>query len=136
MAPLRGSCLCGTSHFELAAQPDDCSYCHCVICRKLTGSLGGAYGSIPRESFSWVGSDEHIKVFSPTPMTRRYFCGTCGCYMLTEHDAEPQSVFVSLGALDDEISEQPRYRQFTGSTPHWLDINDDLPRHDKWPKEE
>ncbi|MGI9328105.1 MAG: GFA family protein, partial [Pseudomonadales bacterium] len=109
-----------------------CCYCHCSICRKLTGSGSGAYGSVSRSEFEWL-SNESLSRFSPMKSTTRYFCSSCGSFLLTEHSAEPENVFVSLGTLDSPIESKPKYRQFVGNAPAWSSIEDDLPLHDGWP---
>lgn len=129
-----GSCLCGSVQYQIDDQPFDCCYCHCSICRKLTGSEGGAYGSVKRSDFSWLNGEPTLNRYSPTEYTTRYFCSACGSFLLTEHDAEPENVFISLGTLDTPIATKPQYRQFVKDAPAWVDIQDDLPTHRGWPE--
>lgn len=128
-----GSCLCGSIRYGFDAEPFDCCYCHCSICRKLTGTGYGAYGSVVRGDFVWARGEQLLKLFKPTPATTRYFCSTCGSFLLTEHVAEPENVFVSLGTLDTPMTSKPAYHQFAGSAPAWSAIHDTLPKHDAWP---
>ncbi len=127
-----GACLCGQLSYQFSGAPFDLCYCHCSICRKLTGTDGAAYGSVPREAFAWL-STAAPAVYQPTPQSRRYFCANCGSYLLTEHTAEPENVFISLGGLDTELAAAPAYRQFTAGLPAWAAIHDPRPRHPGWP---
>ena len=128
-----GGCLCGAARYRIAGEPFDLCYCHCSICRKLTGSFGGAYGSVAREDFTWLEGENGLLVYSPTKVSRRYSCATCGAYLLTEHDAEHQNVFVSLGSLETHIEGRPTYRQFVGDAPSWWRDLHDIPSHAGWP---
>ncbi len=129
-----GSCLCGSIKYEFENEPFDCCYCHCSICRKLTGSNAGAYGSVARDDFTWLDGERNLSQFKPTSATTRYFCRSCGSFLLTEHVAERHNVCVSLGTLDSAIGSAPEYRQFTGSSATWSRIRDHLPTYDAWPQ--
>lgn len=131
-----GSCACGSVQYCFDGEPTDCCFCHCDICRKLTGSSAGAYGSVPQENFNWQKGEDSLRSFSPTTKTRRYFCCKCGTFLLTEHDAEPLFVFVSLGTLDTPLTAKPEYRQFTDSRPSWSICGGELPEYAGWPESE
>lgn len=133
---ITGSCLCGEVTYVCREPLFDLCFCHCSICRKLTGSGGGAYGSVNRNQFEWSTGEAILEHFAPTKLTRRYFCSSCGAYLLTEHDLEPHYVFVSLGTVDSEVTTRPEYRQYTAGAPEWLMFDDDLPKFPKWPNHE
>ncbi len=130
---VRGACLCGSIQYEFENEPFDCCYCHCSICRKLTGSACGSYGSVKKEDFSWLAGAEQRAVFKPTKATTRYFCSNCGSFLLTEHSAEPENLFVSLGTIDTEFQSAPRYHQFVAHAACWDTIEDDLMKYADWP---
>ena len=129
----KGSCLCSKIKYELSQEPFDCSICHCCICRKLTGSGFGAYGAVNRSHFKWLTCSDEISQYSPTPISRRYFCGTCGSYLATDHDGDPSRVYLSLGCLDSELATQPEHQQFAGAIPGWSKLHDNLSTYEKWP---
>lgn len=130
----RGSCLCRICAYSLAQEPFDLCYCHCANCQKLTGSAYASYGSIARPSFKWTSGSDNLIIFSPSSRTRRFSCKSCGAYLLTEHDDEPENVFISLGCLDTHIARSPEYHQFVGSKAHWVTIHDHLPVYKTWPE--
>ena len=86
-----------------------------------------------RAQFAWTAGEAELIAYRPTALTTRYACSACGSYLLTEHQAEPDNVFVSLGTLDTSISAKPAYRQFTGAMPAWLGEFHDMPVHEGWP---
>ncbi len=67
--------------------------------------------------------------------TTRYFCGGCGSFLLTEHNAEPENLFVSLGAIDTELQSAPGYHQFVDHAASWDSIHDDLLKYADWPSD-
>lgn len=132
---IQGACLCGAVELQIDGEIKDASYCLCSICRKLTGSAFGAYGSVERTRFRWVQGEENLSEYHPTPSTKRLFCATCGSFLATEHKLEPDSIFVSLGSLADEAELEVLYHQFVGSRASWHTIRDRLLQHQDWPDE-
>jgi hypothetical protein len=41
---LAGGCLCGAVRFRVTAEPLAAYYCHCSMCRKISGSIYGRCG--------------------------------------------------------------------------------------------
>ncbi len=121
-----GGCLCGKNTYQLTGKPVDCSYCHCTVCRRLTGSAFGAYGSVSSKDFTWQTGSEYLSCYRPTELTRRYFCQQCGCFLLTEHSDEPGQVFVSLGSLADATDVVIEYHQYVASKAEWYRIDSAL----------
>ena len=130
-----GSCLCGKIQYGLDSTLSDCCYCHCSICRKLTGAAFAAYGGVHKKDFQWLSGEELLMEFSPTSDTKRYCCSVCGSFLATTHVDDPNDIFVSLGTLDGEQDIKIRYHQFTKSQVKWCVIADKLKRYSDWPEE-
>lgn len=45
----KGSCLCGSIHFQLQGTLTDIIHCHCSLCRKASGSAYATNGFINAE---------------------------------------------------------------------------------------
>lgn len=131
---INGSCLCGKIKYQINQEPVDCCYCHCAICRKLTGSLGGAYGAVLKNNFTWLTGQESITTFKPTTDTTRYFCSVCGSFLVSEHIEDQDNVYLSLGCIDDKITGIVEFHQFVAGKPDWVYLSDDIPHYSKWPK--
>ena len=130
---ITGSCLCGQVRYQCKGRIQDCAYCHCSICRKLTGSAFAAYGTSDRSDFSWTDGASMLSKVQPTPSTTRYFCSGCGSFLLSEHILDPNEVYISLGTLDGQQDLSILYHQFTGSQAPWYQISDWLPQYAEWP---
>jgi hypothetical protein len=50
----KGSCLCGSVHYEFTGNMGIFQYCHCSRCRKVTGSAHAANLFVAPEQFHWV----------------------------------------------------------------------------------
>lgn len=99
---LEGGCNCGEVRFQLAGEPIRTGLCHCLTCRKETGSAFMAYAvwdqaavTVSGETRSWTGSTD-----------RRHFCGICGSALFATDDST--EIEIRIGSLD---------RAPTGMTP-------------------
>ena len=119
MTEIVGSCACGQVTYKIKGTVWDCCYCHCSICRKLSGSSAAAYGTVDRNQFEWTSGQEVLQFFQPTTKSKRHFCSRCSSFLLTEHEIEPDNVFVTLGTIDDQLNQKIEYRQFSKDRPAW-----------------
>jgi len=72
----RGSCLCGTVHWELRAEIPDATICNCSICRRY-----GVIWAYDFDGYGIVVKDPHDNLVSYThgSKVRSFnFCKTCG----------------------------------------------------------
>lgn len=133
MTVLRGSCTCQAVVYEVSGALFDCGYCHCSICRKLTGAAAATYGTAHKDNFRWLSGEDNLRSYSPTEDTVRYFCETCGSFLLSTHYLAPDHVYISMGTLDTPVGECMQSHQFTKDQPGWDMQTDALPRYGVWP---
>jgi hypothetical protein len=91
-----GGCNCGQVRFEVSGEPLRIGLCHCLVCRKETGSLG---------NFFAVWTSDHVSVTGETGSWRlttdnRHFCATCGSSVFALIDGANE-IEVRVGAFDD-----------------------------------
>jgi len=130
-----GQCHCGQIRFEFTAEPTDASFCHCSICRRLTGSAFGAYAEIPDQALRILAGAEKLSRYQPTARLEKRFCANCGVTLFTRHADFPGHTYVSLGVLSDDHEILPQYHQFTGSKAKWHMIADGLAQFAEWPEQ-
>lgn len=70
-------------------------------------------------------------MYESAPGVRRSFCGDCGTPMFYEDERLPGEVYVAIGVFDDPASFEPREHSWISRKLPWLDVRDDLPRHDE-----
>ena len=128
-----GRCQCAAVQFEFSGEPTDASFCHCSICRRLSGSALSAFVEVPEETLQISRGVDQVTTYAVTGNLTNSFCRICGSPLYSRHAAFPGCVYLSLGALDDDRGIVPEYHQFTGSRATWHRIGDDLPQFEEWP---
>ncbi|MEO3386710.1 GFA family protein [Mesorhizobium sp. CAU 1741] len=105
-----GGCLCGAVRYEVRGAPVRSGLCHCLDCRKTSGSLYAAFAVWKADDFSSRGE---IAVYG-----NRGFCPRCGSRIAWVNDGEAE---VSLGSMDDApIDILPDYELWVGRRESWL----------------
>lgn len=109
MERFEGGCLCGAVRFEATGRPWRVGLCHCLDCRKHSGSLFQPTAIFPEaavvvhgEARDWAG---------------RHFCPRCGSSVFSRTGDE---VEITLGALDAPNQLTPTYENWTVRRERWL----------------
>ena len=113
---LRGGCNCGKVRLEIRGNPLRVGLCHCLTCRKETGSPFMAFAvwnldrvSVLGETGSWQAKTD-----------ARHFCPACGSALFATDDAS-REIEVRLGTLDEAPSSLvPSYELWVHRREHWL----------------
>ena len=114
-----GGCLCGAVRYEVRGEPYQSGLCHCMTCRKLTGSVFSATANWHSDQFTMSGE---IATYD-----RRSFCLSCGSRLFFLFDG---GVEVFLGTLDDAPNGLgPMVEVWTVRREHWLPELPGVPRH-------
>lgn len=133
---LSGRCLCGASSFRTSAEAQFTGHCHCVDCRKSSGTGHSTHAVIPAEGFQAEGPIRfYDKAADSGSMVSRGFCEVCGSQMYSTNDRMPGMVFVRASALDDPGVLDPQMVVYASRAPAWDKAGDGLPRFDLMPSE-
>jgi hypothetical protein len=128
---LEGGCLCGGVRYAIdALEGDVVDYCHCSQCRKASGAPVSAWIQVAPQRFEVTRGE--ARSYPSSARGTRWFCGDCGgaLYMT---DPQARSVGVTLGSLDEPGRLKPTVHGWISARVPWLEITDDLPRHDADP---
>jgi len=109
MERFTGGCLCGKVRIEASGQPYRVGLCHCLDCRKHSGSLFHASAVFPDTAVTIAGETREY--------AGRQFCPSCGSSVLGGSGDE---VEVSLGAFDAIDQLTPTYELWTVRRESWL----------------
>jgi len=101
---------------EIRGEPLRVGVCHCLACRKETGSSFKTFGvwrqpnvTIRGETKSLITTTEH-----------RQFCPVCGSHICATHDFDDE-IDVGLGVLDNAPSDlTPSYELWIPRRERWL----------------
>lgn len=132
--PAEGGCLCGALRYRVSEEPTNAAYCHCRMCQRRSGAPMVTTVNIPVDGFSFTQGEPAAYQSSPT--AHRVFCRDCGTKIYFSQIDDPASRSLNLGTLDDPEAVQPRMHIWIDSQLSWFDVNDNLPRHGKYPSQD
>ncbi|KAJ3548996.1 hypothetical protein NMY22_g1044 [Coprinellus aureogranulatus] len=125
-----GSCLCKRVRYEISGDPLAFRICHCVNCRKATGSAFMANAFFLGKNLNIVTgrndlrSYEDAETASGSPI-KRWFCASCGSnvYMEPTNPKAATLVVLQSGGIDgDAVSEWvPDGEWFTEQKRKWVE---------------
>ncbi|KAF1352497.1 Mss4-like protein, partial [Delphinella strobiligena] len=124
-----GSCFCGKIRVELRGQPLQSGLCHCLDCRKMTGSHCSYSYVVKLSDVIISGTPREVaKTADSGNSVRNYFCGDCGTPLFgrkIKADGEFYEIMVvRAGIFDDEnlLNERkPEAELYTPRRLKWVD---------------
>ncbi|TFK66363.1 hypothetical protein BDN72DRAFT_148620 [Pluteus cervinus] len=76
---LKGACLCGESTIELNSKHNSQVICHCLDCKRTSGSAFSTNVLVPRKDVKIMGPTKTYGVtVANGNLVSRIFCGNCG----------------------------------------------------------
>lgn len=109
MPQFTGACLCGDVRLIATGDPYRVGLCHCLDCRKHSGSLFHASAIFPQDAVTITGETRDYE--------GRHFCPRCGSSVFSRSGDE---IEVNLGALDEPNQFMPTYELWTVRRESWL----------------
>jgi hypothetical protein len=106
---LTGGCLCGNVRIVASGRPYRVGLCHCLDCRKHSGTLFNAFAIFPEKAVTIEGETRDYG--------GRFFCPRCGSSIF-ERTAD--EIGVSLGSLDAPDQLTPTYESWIVRRESWL----------------
>ncbi|HEX9880991.1 MAG TPA: GFA family protein [Hyphomicrobium sp.] len=125
---IKGGCLCGEVRYECAEESGG-GHCHCIDCRKSSGTGHGSHMIVPEEAFKIGGEVRFFdKPADSGNIVSRGFCPTCGSPVYSRNSGMPGMVFVRASSLDDPEAFKPQMVVYTDRAASWDRMDLDLPR--------
>jgi len=122
---LTGGCLCQAIRYEID-KVFDAGYCHCPICRKLSGAPVLAWANIKTGDFRFIKGVP--MEYASSEQGIRCFCPTCGSQLFYKTKAS-DDVGINLGTLDNPELVSPKIHVFADYQLSWFQLHDSLPRY-------
>ena len=129
-----GGCLCGAVRYLCSGEPAMAGHCHCVDCRRSSGSGHSSHLAVPAGSLQVTG--ELRAYASPADsgnIVERAFCPTCGAPVYSKNVGMPDLVFLRASSLDDPEVFAPQMVVYASRAPSWDRIGGGLPTFDVMP---
>jgi hypothetical protein len=130
------SCRCGQLKATVMGEPVRVSVCHCLNCKKRSGSAFAVQARWPKAQATLEGrSSAFVKVADSGNKATFHFCPDCGSDVYYEIDGKFDDKFndllaIPLGAFDDPFFLTPQYSVWESRKHDWLEIVGDEIEHD------
>jgi len=123
-----GGCLCGAVRYESSTGPQVVGHCHCVDCRKSSGTGHCTHIVIPDDAFTVSGE---VKFYDRTAdsgnVVSRGFCPNCGSPIYSRNSGMLGIVFPRVSTLDDPNIVEPQMVVYASRAPNWDYMDPALP---------
>ena len=123
-----GHCLCGKTRWQYEGDVTWACYCHCDDCRRNCAAPVVAWLGVPMNRFKWTGQTP--KTIESSSGVFRHFCEDCGSPLGFEANHYPGGMHLYAASMEDPEKFKPTFHVNYQSKLPWLEMNDDLPKHD------
>jgi len=133
MTERTASCRCGQLKAIASGEPVRLSVCHCLNCKKRSGSSFAVQARWPADQVMIAGrSSTFVKAGDSGATATFHFCPDCGSDVYYKADGDPDGlVAIPLGAFDDPFFGTPAYSVYEGRKHPWVAIvGDGIDRFD------
>ena len=132
MTARTASCRCGQLKATATGDPVRVSVCHCLNCKKRSGSAFAAQARWPAENVAIEGrSNSWVVVADSGNRATFHFCPNCGSDVHYAIDGKVDwladgLVAIPLGAFDDPYFLTPAYSVWEERKHDWVEIKGDV----------
>ncbi len=132
MTTRTASCRCGQLKATAAGEPVRVSVCHCLDCKKRSGSAFAVQARWPAEQVRIEGqSKAHVHTADSGHRITFHFCPECGSDVHYEIDGKFDGlVAIPVGAFDDPFSLTPRFSVWEQRMCDWVEISGEVEHSD------
>lgn len=129
-----GRCLCGKVSYQCDAEPVMAGHCHCVDCRKSSGTGHCTHVLVPVGAFHLEGEVRYYDHPADSGhVISRGFCPSCGCAIHSKNSAQPDMAFIRASSLDDPDIVTPQMVVYASRAPSWDHVDPSLPSFAEMP---
>ncbi len=124
MSGRTASCRCGQLKATVTGEPVRVSACHCLNCKKRSGSAFAVQARWPKEQVAIEGrSKSFVKVADSGNRATFHFCPECGSDVHYSNEGVFEDlVAIPLGAFDDPFFLTPGFSVWEERKHDWVEI--------------
>ncbi|MGP5121161.1 GFA family protein [Psychrobacter alimentarius] len=115
---MQGECLCGNVKFEISEEIRNFYQCHCLLCRKATGTSANTATFVQINAFRWISGESDIKSYKKPSGYRSDFCSVCGS-LVPNSLRDSGMIWVPAGLLDEPVASKVSVHLHTESAAAW-----------------
>jgi len=118
------SCRCGQLRATVSGEPVRVSVCHCLNCKKRSGSAFAVQARWPRDQVDIQGRSKTFVIVADSGNRATFhFCPECGSDVHYDINGKFDGmVAIPLGAFDDPYSLAPRFSVWEERKHDWVEI--------------
>jgi hypothetical protein len=118
------SCRCGQLSATVTGDPVRLSVCHCLNCKKRSGSAFAVQARWPSAKVEIAGASKTFVIVADSGNRATFhFCPECGSDVHYDIDGKfDDLVAIPLGAFDDPYFGMPEYSVYEGRKHDWVEI--------------
>lgn len=132
---ITGGCLCGAIRYESSADPMMAGHCHCVDCRKTSGTGHGTHVFFPGPAVTITGTVTTYERATDSGNTvTRAFCPTCGNPIHSANSSMAEAMVIRASSLDDPEIAKPQMVVYASRAPSWDHVDPALPSFPEMPE--
>jgi len=122
------SCRCGQLIATATGEPVRVSVCHCLSCKKRSGSAFSVQARWPKEQVTIEGRSKSFEKRADSGNWITYhFCPDCGSDVHYEIDGKFDGlVAIPLGAFEDPYFATPKFSVWEKRKCDWADVTGDV----------
>lgn len=122
------SCSCGALHAKCSGEPARLSVCHCLDCKRRTGSAFSYNATYPADRVEVRGDFHSFRRSSDEGFWATYhFCPACGSAVFYEIERRPHMVSIPAGAFADPDFPEPSFSVYENRKHRWVTIDTIVP---------
>ena len=136
MTSRTATCRCGQLKVSATGEPVRVSVCHCLNCKKRSGSAFAVQARWPKKVIRIEGESKTFVMLADSGNRGTFhFCPACGSDVYYEIDGKFDDKFndlvaIPLGAFDDPYFANPRFSVWEKRKHDWIEVLGDLERLD------
>ena len=125
------SCRCGQLKAMVTDEPVRVSVCHCLNCKKRSGSAFAAQARWPADQVATEGRSRSFELVADSGNVATFhFCPECGSDVHYDINGKfDGQIAIPLGAFDDPYFLQPRFSVWEKRKHDWVEILGDDVEH-------
>ncbi len=136
MTSRAASCRCGQLRATVTGEPVRVSVCHCLNCKKRSGSAFAVQARWPKDRTQIEGQSKTFEIVADSGNRATFhFCPDCGSDVYYEIDGKFDDKFddliaIPVGSFDDPWFAKPAYSVWENRKHDWVEIVGPNVEHD------